>query len=353
MARAPRQLLVALAAQLLGADLRWRRHGCGLVLIKRRAGLAHDRRWRWWAAGIPGRRHEAASGGVGRRRRRVSRGRVDARARQELRAQRLHSIVVALIIIFFFLRSSFEATAPLALVRRAAVEARRPARRIQARHGLRGARPREVEQPLFINVKFQLHREELDQPLHVPFKIHGRVRVLRGDHLREVDERDRRRVLLDDEIELVQVAVDQTSRGQLSGDRHGRLEHLFRISQTPRSPELVQWQSFRQPHDDRVPVLVQRLGHFYGFILVQTTHEVPFSFSGEAAHVQPVACRLPTFQVVALVLDGLEGRLAQSVELDDHPPVVRRSTTFIDVALLAFADLSPYAIHRAARHESS
>ena len=116
VARAPRQLLVALAAQLLGADLGWRRHGCGLVLIKRRAGLAHDRRWRWWAAGIPGRRHEAASGGVGRRRRRVGRGRVDARARQELRAQRLHSIVVALIIIFFLLRNSFDrrATAPRA-----------------------------------------------------------------------------------------------------------------------------------------------------------------------------------------------------------------------------------------------
>ena len=164
------------------------------------------------------------------RRGRVGRGRVDARARQELRAQRRDTIITHIIIIFLFLRSSFEATAPLALVRRAAVEARRPARRIQARHGLRGARPREVEQPLFINVKFQLHREELDQPLHVPFKIHGRVRVLRGDHLREVDERDRRRVLLDDQVEFVQVAVDQTSRGQLPCDCHRGLEHLFRIS---------------------------------------------------------------------------------------------------------------------------
>ena len=112
-ARRVRPAGVALAAQLQGANFRWWRHGCGLVLIKRRAGLAHDRRWRWWAAGIPGRRHEAASGGVGRRRRRVGRGRVDARARRELRAQRLHAVVVArVVVLVFFLRNNFDDDRP-------------------------------------------------------------------------------------------------------------------------------------------------------------------------------------------------------------------------------------------------
>ena len=157
---------------------------------------AHDRRWRWWAAGIPGRRHEAASGGVGRRRRRVGRGRVDARARQNSRA-RLHSIVVALIIIFFFLRSSFDRRdrpSRLSGARRQNPTPGTPYSGVAAE----AHAPSKSKSP-FVHIKFQFHREELHQPSR-PLKVHGRVRVLRANHLREVHKCHGRLVLLHDQL---------------------------------------------------------------------------------------------------------------------------------------------------------
>ncbi len=223
-------------------------------------------------------------------------------------------------------------------------------------------------------------REEAPDARHVPVEVHLGVRVVHRHHLREVDDDGRGRqpsfllaalvgavivvivivivivvvavtvidvvvglVLPQQDVELVEVAVDQAVAGQAQdhgdelGVEGGRVADGADLAQRDGALDEL--------HEHRVAALGERLGHAEA-LAAERAHEGELALGREPGQVQPGAAvalvaaavaAAAAALVVAVGADGAEGDAAEAVDLEDAlaAGVVGDGH---DVALLADAD---------------
>mmetsp|Transcript_16896 Transcript_16896/g.32698 ORF Transcript_16896/g.32698 Transcript_16896/m.32698 type:complete len:479 (+) Transcript_16896:237-1673(+) len=188
----------------------------------------------------------------------------------------------------------------------------------------------------FILREVELACEVDAQTLGVALKVHARVGVRHGHHLREVDH-SQPLFIVNQQIEFVQVAVDEAELNHARHHAHHLRVDVHGILQVPHLREGV---ALDHGHEHAVPVHLDGVGHGEAVVL-QRAHEGELLERRQTRQVQPVVV-VSVLQVVPLVLDCAEGGAAETVKLE-RERVARLVDHLEDVRLLAHADLAAHA----------
>lgn len=96
-----------------------------------------------------------------------------------------------------------------------------------------------------------------------PFEHLAGVSVLRGDHLREIDQRQPL-LIVHQYVEFVEITVNETVPRQANDHLHALLVHLVRVSHLP-TPQLVHGVSLRVAHEDDMSATEKPRNHSLTF----------------------------------------------------------------------------------------
>ena len=148
----------------------------------------------------------------------------------------------------------------------------------------------------------------------------GRIQVVGAHHLREVNQGERLaacRVIIHQQIELVEVAVHQAVLGEADHQVEGALPGCSRRAQRPQAG---QRHAVHQGHEHRVAVHIHSLGHREA-VGVEGLHERVLLQGRQVRQVQPVVAGGAAAQVVPGLTDlhlGEERQACQGVIESKH-----------------------------------
>lgn len=140
---------------------------------------------------------------------------------------------------------------------------------------------------------------------------HFSVCMANRDHLRKVNEK-RVAVLCNEDVELVEVAVDQARLGQPNNEIHQLTIQLPRLVDTL---NLLKWVRRQKTHYNAVSVVINGRRHREAMSM-QDLEESVFLRSGQLGELEPRR-RLAVVKVVARVPDVSERSPAEAMHLED------------------------------------
>lgn len=185
--------------------------------------------------------------------------------------------------------------------------------------------------------------------VNIAVKQVRRVQVIDRNHLGEIDHDDLH-VVVDEEIELVEIAVNEPGLSKTDDQRKAPLVDFLRVVEMF---DVVEQRRVDVFHDDGMAIVIDRLGHRKSLI-VKHLHESVLLLRGQPRKVEPgrTVTLLAAALVVAISCDGAERTAAEALELEDRVVAV-----FVlhdeDVGFLAAADAAADAEDGAALAEGA
>eukprot|EP00760_Papus_ankaliazontas_P032920 PhM_4_TR6082/c0_g1_i1/m.74624 len=170
--------------------------------------------------------------------------------------------------------------------------------------------------------------------LDIALKQVGGVLVLRRHHLGEIDDDQLLRVPRDHEVELVEIAVNQSVLRKAHEHVHALVEQLARVREVLDAHEHRAVDLF---HDNGVAVVVNGLRHGVAFF-VQGLHEGEFLRRRQTAQIEPVgAAALRALRIVTVARHRSEGASPETLQFDNQLVAIAVAAN-VDVALLPTPD---------------